>query len=378
MADGTDFPVEVTLNPIKLKDKNTLLVVWHDLTEIKQKENALQQSNAELAYTLTDLRETQTQLILSEKMASLGQLIASVAHEINTPLGAIRSSVENVIGSLAETMVYFPAFVISLPNEELNLFLTILEQTMSQKVATLSTREARKIRMSIASELHELQVEQSDELAELLVDAGIHNLAGFEDVWKSEKAGDIVRMVYKMVSIRRSAENIQEATERASKIIFALKNFSRQDHSGEKVPTNINDSLETVLTLYQNQIKQGIEVGKHFADLPEVLCYPDELIQVWTNLIHNAIQAMGGKGTLSIATKLVAEKLQVSIQDTGAGIPADIQDKIFNAFFTTKKLGEGSGLGLDIVRKIINKHAGKIWFETEVGKGTTFFVELPI
>jgi signal transduction histidine kinase len=274
-------------------------------------------------------------------------------------------------------MVHLPAFVLSLPHEELHVFLTVLEQTMQQKIPIFSTREERKIRAQITSELEELHVAQSEELAELLVDMGVYSLVGFENVWKSTQAGDIVRMLYKMLSIRRSAENIQEATERASKIIFALKNFSRQDHSGEKVPTDINDSLETVLTLYHNQIKQGVEVSKDFADLPTVLCYPDELVQVWTNLIHNAIQAMEGKGTLAIETKLVEKKLRVSITDTGAGIPADIQDKIFNAFFTTKKLGEGSGLGLDIVKKIIDKHAGKIWFESEVGKGTTFFVQIP-
>jgi signal transduction histidine kinase len=185
-------------------------------------------------------------------------------------------------------------------------------------------------------------------------------------------------MLSKVMSIKMSNQNIQVATERASKIIFALKNFSRQDNTDKKEHANINESLETVLTLYHNQIKQGVEVVKNLADLPAVLCYPDELVQVWTNLIHNAVQAMEGKGTLTIETKLIEEKLQVSITDTGAGIPTDIQDKIFNAFFTTKKIGEGSGLGLDIVKKIIDKHAGKIWFETEVGKGTTFLVQLPV
>jgi signal transduction histidine kinase len=177
--------------------------------------------------------------------------------------------------------------------------------------------------------------------------------------------------------VQRSNQNIQTATERASKIIFALKNFSRQDHAGKKVPTNLNESLETVLTLYHNQIKQGIEVVRHFVELPEIPCYQDEIIQVWTNLIHNALHAMAGKGTLTIETKQQDSQIIISIQDTGHGISPEIQNKIFNAFFTTKPQGEGSGLGLDIVRKIIDKHAGKIWFETEAGKGTTFFVQIP-
>jgi signal transduction histidine kinase len=121
---------------------------------------------------------------------------------------------------------------------------------------------------------------------------------------------DMMQMLHKITTVFRSNQNIQTATDRTAKIVFALKNFSRQDHLDEKVPIDINESIETVLTLYQNQLKQGIEVVKNFADLPTIGCYPDELVQVWTNLIHNAMYAMEGKGTLTIETKLVGEKLQ--------------------------------------------------------------------
>ena len=134
--------------------------------------------------------------------------------------------------------------------------------------------------------------------------------------------------------------------------------------------------------MYQNQFKHGIDLQLHFEEIPEFMGYPDALVQVWTNLIHNAIQVMQNKGELTISTKLDTnsdkQKVIISIKDTGSGIPTTIQDKIFDAFFTTKREGEGSGLGLDITKKIVERHNGKIWFETQVDKGTTFFVELPL
>ena len=133
-----------------------------------------------------------------------------------------------------------------------------------------------------------------------------------------------------------------------------------------------------MLTLYYNQLKQGIEVIKNYPeDLPKIPCYPDELNQVWTNLIHNAIQAMESKGTLTIDVKQQQENILVSIIDSGKGIPAEILPKIFQPFFTTKPAGEGSGLGLDIVKKIVDKHRGTISFQSVPGN-TTFTVQLPI
>jgi signal transduction histidine kinase len=131
------------------------------------------------------------------------------------------------------------------------------------------------------------------------------------------------------------------------------------------------------LTLYQNQLKQGVQVIRNYAKLPPVLCYPDELNQVWTNLIHNALQAMEYRGTLSIEVTAIDQQAKISLTDSGKGIPEEIQAKIFEPFFTTKPSGEGSGLGLDIVKKIIKKHDGQITVESQPGR-TTFNVFLPI
>ena len=116
---------------------------------------------------------------------------------------------------------------------------------------------------------------------------------------------------------------------------------------------------------------------RQYEEIPAISCLPDELNQVWTNLIHNALQAMNHEGTLTLGIRRIGDEAVVSVGDTGAGIPEAIRDKIFNIFFTTKPVGEGSGLGLDIVKKIIEKHHGRIDFKSEIGVGTTFFVYLP-
>ncbi|MCC3595088.1 sensor histidine kinase, partial [Microcoleus sp. PH2017_28_MFU_U_A] len=130
-------------------------------------------------------------------------------------------------------------------------------------------------------------------------------------------------------------------------------------------------------TSYQSQIRQGIELTKNYEHIPPIQCYFDELNQVWTNLIHNALQAMNNKGYLTVNAIHNDENIQISIADSGTGIPPEIHSKIFQPFFTTKPPGEGSGLGLDIVRKIVAKHRGQITFESRPGQ-TTFTVILPI
>jgi signal transduction histidine kinase len=182
----------------------------------------------------------------------------------------------------------------------------------------------------------------------------------------------------------KNSQNIKMAVDRASKVVFALKNYAHYGSEQSMVEANIIDGLETVLILYHNQLKHGINLHKEFEEVPTILCYPDELNQVWTNLIHNAIQAMDGKGDLSISVSINPtgfenlSGLEIRITDTGNGIPPQIKDRIFDAFFTTKAAGEGSGLGLHIVKQIIDKHGGTISFESEIGKGTSFIVNLYI
>jgi signal transduction histidine kinase len=340
-------------------------------------QQSLQEKNRDLVTTLEQLQITQNELIQSEKMAALGQLIAGIAHEINTPLGAIRSSVENIAEFLTSSIEQLPGFFQGLSPERNQDFLALLKRSNSQQ-QVLSSREKRQIKRTLTEQLKELGVQDTDTLATMLVGIGVlDDLEVFRSLIEDENNTLILKNAYEISSLQRSTRTIVTASDRAAKVIFALKTYARQDLSGERAIANLTDGLEMVLTLYQNQLKMGVDVIRSYGEIPAISCYPDELNQVWTNLIHNALQAMKNKGTLAIGVKQQDQYIAVSITDSGAGIPSEIQSKIFTPFFTTKPPGEGSGLGLDIVKKIIDKHQGKIEVESVPGQ-TKFIVSLPI
>jgi signal transduction histidine kinase len=221
-------------------------------------------------------------------------------------------------------------------------------------------------------------IEEAQSKADILLSLGVRSdPMRFASVVGHSLSMDILGAANQIGTIISGTANINIAVERAAKIVFALKSFSHTDHTGEMRAANVKDGLETVLTIYNNQIKQGIEVNRIYSDVPAVLCREDEINQVWTNLIHNALQAMKNNGILTVTVEPQDDGVLVSISDNGHGIPENIRSRIFEPFFTTKPVGEGSGLGLDIVRKIVDKHLGRIDLQTEVGVGTKFSVWLP-
>jgi signal transduction histidine kinase len=344
------------------------------LTEMNE---TLQERTQELSQALENLKATQQELIQSEKIAALGQLIAGVAHEINTPLGAIRSSVENISLFLDQTLEQLPTFFSSLPKEHQQYFFTLIKNSGYQDIS-LSSKEKRQFRRALVQQLEKQAIKNPLTIADTLVDVGIHeNIDAFLPLLKNADSQTILNTAYQVASLQKSAQTIIMAFERATKVVFALKSFAQSGPTWQKRTVNLTESLETVLTLYQNQFKRGVEVIKNYNDLPLLSGYPDELNQVWTNLIHNALQAMNYKGTLQIDMTMQDNAAMISIIDSGIGIPDEIKAKIFEPFFTTKPTGEGSGLGLDIVKRIIHKHNGKITFESTPGK-TTFTILLPI
>jgi PAS domain S-box-containing protein len=375
--DGEDFWVEVLLTVIPLDGKEILHTVWREIGDRKQAETALYQKNEELRETLQQLQATQEELIHQEKMAALGQLVAGVAHEINTPLGAIRSSAALIRDFLQENLSQLPRVFRELTPEREVQFLELLQRSLSNST-TISGRERRQLRKAITSQLEAQNIANSDTLANLLLDLGIgDNLEPFYELLQAPDSDNFLKTVRQFTYLHGSTQNINLASDRAAKVVFALKTYARYDSSGEAVSANILDGIQAVLTLYQNQIKQGVELIQNYQDLPPIQCYFDELNQVWTNLIHNALQAMNNRGTLTVDVIRAEDSVRVSITDSGLGIPEEIQSKIFQPFFTTKPPGEGSGLGLDIVRKIVEKHQGTIAFTSVPGQ-TTFTVSLPV
>ena len=339
-------------------------------------ETKVEERTQELSEALENLRSTQEELIQSEKMAALGQLVAGIAHEINTPLGAIKASVSNISVALTKSLQQLPQLFKQLSPQQQNDFFALVAASQEEST-TLSFREERKIKRALKKELAAQGIEDASDIAANLVKMGFtKNVEPFLPLLQSDCSSLTLDAAYNLTMQQNNSDNIKLAVERAAKIVFALKSYARQDQYSEKVQAQVTEGIELVLTIYNNQLRQGIEVSKVYQEVPEILCYPEQLNQVWTNLIHNAVQAMDNKGDLKIEVAQENEHIVVSITDSGKGIPPEIKDKIFQPFFTTKGAGEGSGLGLDIVCKIIDKHQGKIDVESEPGC-TTFRVLLP-
>jgi len=324
---------------------------------LSESHSALERKTQALEQTLHQLQTAQSQLVQSEKMASLGQLVANVAHEINTPIGAVKSSGHSIAEALTRMLERLPQVLLNLDEASRPVFLALIAAA-HHPAAVISTREERQITRQLTQQLEALGLSDARHKAELLLQ--LH-----------AAAADVATLV-------SSSANINTAVERASKIVFALKSYAHSAPDKALRPTDLRQGMDTVLTLYQHQIKQGVELVYQADELPPVQGLPDELNQVWTNLIHNALQAMQQQGRLSIRMSAEGAGVQVTVQDSGPGIPAAIRDRIFEPFFTTKPAGEGSGLGLDIVRKIVERHGGRIDFSSETGVGTTFRVWLPL
>ena len=325
------------------------------------------------------LSKAQTELIQLEKMATIGYQLASVAHEINTPLGAIRSSVQNIDKFLKLSVFQLPDFFQSLEPPRQHDFLALLRRT-AQPAELADTRAKRKIRRKLRRLLENEGIIDSETIADELADIGIgDHIDSFWPLLKSAECKAVINKVYQLAMLQRSFQTISTATDQAAKVASALISYARRNAHDKKEAADIIEGIETVLILYHNQLKHGVEIIRNYDDTPLIDCYPDQLNQVWTNLIHNALQAMNNKGQLEItvSTDERLENVIVCIIDNGPGISSDILPYIFDPFFTTKPDGEGSGLGLDIVKKIITKHNGTILAKSIPGR-TAFTVTLPM
>ncbi|PJZ29549.1 PAS domain-containing protein [Leptospira kmetyi] len=350
--------------------------------EIRVRNKLIEIQKNELENTLDNLKKTQSQLIQSEKMAALGQLMAGIAHEINNPIGAVQASNQNIQECLNRFRSLLPDVQIAmgtLNNEMRELSAEFIERAI-QSNEHFTGMEQRNRKKAITSVLESKKVPTrlAVSYADTLVDMGLGELnEKFIPLLLLEQSALILEYSALESYFFRNTKTVQVAVDRISKILYALKNFSHFDNAGEKISASVKDTIETVLTIYHNQLKKGVDLQKDFEDVEPILCFPDDLLHIWTNLIYNSLQAMQFKGTILLRLKNLGKELMVEVKDNGPGIPNEIQERIFEPFFTTKAPGEGSGLGLDIVKKIVQKHEGRIELASVPGN-TSFKIFLPI
>jgi predicted ATPase/signal transduction histidine kinase len=333
-----------------------------------------------LNQALASLQAAQEQLISTEKLAALGQLIASIAHEINTPLGVLNGANANIRSALPQLLQSLPSLYDSLAPEEKVNFLQLLAYRPEPSSRLLSGVEERALRKKLTENLSAMQVVNPSYYAQELIRAGIFEIPNvLQNLLPNSKNRELLLNTAAQVGkTYANLQNMNLAISKMEKIIFALKNYAYHNPSNEPTLINIVENIETILTLYQNQLQGGIELKKNYPEnLPSIYARPEELGQVWTNLIHNALHAMNNEGILTIGIEVDNKYVHISFTDSGKGIEPEHLSKIFTPFFTTKSSGEGTGLGLYIVKKIIDKHNGLIRVASKPGE-TTFTVSLPL
>jgi PAS domain S-box-containing protein len=360
-----------------------VVLVQTDVTQQRLAELEAQRANDELRASFAELESLRQQVLHAERMATLGQLFAGIAHEINTPVSAIAGSTSTVRSGFQRFCEAYPELLFeagALRPELEALLQRLLDYQPAEPVAE---REKRKLKRTVSEELENLGLPDAEAYALYFIDFGFHpdNLDTLTPLIERLGIEQLAIFLKNVHTVQAQVNNIDEAVQRVGKLMKALKKYSRGQVDDEHaVPTDLIETLDTTLSLYSYKFKEkDIEVITNYDTLPLTLAWPDELGQVWTNLISNSIQAMERGGTIQIdAIEDPSTQLAVlRFKDTGSGIPADKLARIFDPFFTTKKRGEGTGLGLHLCRKIIEKHEGRIEVRSEPGQ-TVFTISLPL
>jgi PAS domain S-box-containing protein len=316
---GELFWVEVNLRLVPIGNEQRVLAVVRDVTARKAQEDELKRNLERQVQLNRRLEEAQNQLLQSEKMASIGQLAAGVAHELNNPIGFVHSNLGSLEGYLKDI------FEIAAAYEEM------------EKACAAAGPDAARIRQL-----------------------------------KAEKD-----YAYLREDIFQLLAESKDGLSRVRKIVQDLKDFSRVGEA-EWQWANLHKGLDSTLNIVWNELKYKCKVNKEYGDLPEVYCLPSQLNQVFLNLLVNAGHAIENKGEITLASDRRGDEVWISVRDTGKGIPKENLNRIFEPFFTTKPVGQGTGLGLSLAYSIVQKHQGRIEVESRVGEGSTFRVVLPI
>lgn len=322
-----------------------------------------------------------------EKMMALGKLSAGLAHELNNPAAAVRRTSE----TLGEMLAKIPAFVVKMAGCDLTPTLldradAVRADVLSRPRPTLSVMERTEREDNLVDWLETHAGHDPDidpwTMAESLCDAGftVPDLEAIGTETSADALPTVLGWVHGSIASQQLLADIQSASERISELVGAVKGYTHMDRGADPEPTDLHNGINQTLVILGSKSKdRNAQIVRDFdADLPTITAHPGALNQVWTNLLDNALDAIDDGGTITIRTEPGGLGVCVLITDDGAGIPDDVQSRIFEPFFTTKDVGDGTGLGLDIVHRIVQgQHQGQVSVESEPGR-TTFTVQLPI
>jgi signal transduction histidine kinase len=325
-------------------------------------------------------RASESVMVQQEKLVALGTLSAGLAHELNNPAAAARRTATELAAALETLQDTVHHFVSSGVEREDAARLVALQR------AALAAAGSAEQNGGVAA------ADREDSLAQLLDDMGQEGWrlaeplarAALDRAWLDDVAdaagpatGAALEWVAASIAAHSLVQELHESTARISDLVGAIKDYTHMDRAAVE-DVDVHDGLESTLTMLGHRLKQGrITVVRHYdRSLPLVTVHGSELNQVWTNLIANALDALAGEGTITITTRSAGGAMAVEIADDGPGIPADVRSRIFEPFFTTKAVGSGTGLGLDISRRIVLGHRGDIRVRSAPG-GTAFVVTLP-
>ncbi|OGS91672.1 MAG: histidine kinase [Gallionellales bacterium GWA2_60_18] len=318
-ADADRLLIERSLDLMSKELTDTNAGLRNELAERQRADMALQKKQEEQRLLIGKLEAAHNQLLQSEKMASIGQLAAGVAHEINNPIGYVYSNLGTLEKYVQDTFGMIDLY--------------------EQAEGAIADPEVR-------SRLQE-----------------------------AKKKLDIA---FLKTDLRALMDESKDGITRVKTIVQNLKDFSHADTSDEWNFADLRSGLDSTLSIVNNEIKYKADVVKQYGEIPEIECLASQLNQVFMNLLVNAAHAIKERGTITIRTGREGDEVWVDIADTGDGIAPEHMQKIFDPFFTTKPIGKGTGLGLSLSYGIVEKHHGRIEVQSEVGKGTTFRVWLPM
>lgn len=358
----------------KQYSENLKSEVFKRTEELKETNDTLGSTNQILELKLKELKEAEGKLLTSEKLATVGNVTAGMAHEMNTPLGAIVSSNGSIKDFFLNQLESIINQLLQVPKEDKKRFFALIHEYSQTPIVLLNGKKERDLKKELKIKLGTLlpnnDAQVDDEFLDLLLESYAYGFGEtFNGILQSQNHKEILQWGSKIANVYRSNSIITIAAEKSAHVVKTLKNYLLTDDVSltEESVIDIRNGINTILALYDYNINNRVKLIKQFHSTRKCKGSRDHLNLVWVNLLNNALYAISYEGTIEIQIKDDGPWIVVSIIDEGIGISEEIQNRIFEPFFTTKSEGEGLGLGLDICRKIISKMGGQIRFESRKG-----------